>query len=65
MHGCINLSTAVLSTNSSCWEEVMVNIPSTPAEFQQTLAENQVVLMANSPAGQSIQKYFFYAQQVQ
>lgn len=49
---------------SSCWEEVMVNIPSTPAEFQQTLAENQVVLMANSPAGQSIQKYFFYAQQV-
>lgn len=42
----------------------MARLPSTPEEFQQHFSENKVVLIASSPPGQSIQKYFFYAQQV-
>lgn len=42
----------------------MANLPSTPEEFQQHFSEYRVSLMASSPPGQSVQKYFFYAQQV-
>ncbi|KAJ7388934.1 AP-4 complex subunit beta-1 [Desmophyllum pertusum] len=48
---------------SSCWEEAMARLPSTPEEFQQHFSENKVAVIASSPPGQSIQKYFFYAQQ--
>lgn len=48
---------------SSCWEETLANLPSTPEEFQQHFSEYRVSLMASSPPGQSVQKYFFYAQQ--
>lgn len=41
----------------------MANLPSTPEEFQQHFSEYRVSLMASSPPGQSVQKYFFYAQQ--
>lgn len=50
--------------DSSCWEEVMVKLPSTPEELQQHLSKNHLALMASSPPGQAIQKYFFYAEQV-
>ena len=43
----------------------MVKLPSTPEEFQQHLLQSNILLMASSPPGQSIQKYFFYAQEVQ
>lgn len=49
---------------SSCWEAAMVKLPSTPEEFQQHLLQSNILLMASSPPGQSIQKYFFYAQEV-
>ena len=42
----------------------MANLPSTPEEFQQHFSEYRVSLMASSPPGQTVQKYFFYAQQV-
>ena len=42
----------------------MVHLPSSPDVFQQHFLENRVALMASSPPGQSVQKYFFYAQQV-
>lgn len=42
----------------------MAHLPSAPDEFQQHFSENGVTLMASSPPGQSVQKYFFYAQQV-
>lgn len=42
----------------------MAYLPSTPDELQQHFSENGVALMASSPPGQSVQKYFFYAQQV-
>ncbi|XP_078345034.1 AP-4 complex subunit beta-1-like isoform X2 [Oculina patagonica] len=48
---------------SSCWEEAMAHLPSTPDELQQHFSENGVALMASSPPGQSVQRYFFYAQQ--
>lgn len=56
--------TITFCTFSSCWEETMANLPSAPEEFQQHFSEYRVALMASSPPGQSVQKYFFYAQQV-
>lgn len=47
----------------SCWDEPMAHVPSTPEEFQKLFSENKIVLMASSPPGQSLQRYFFYAQQ--
>ena len=61
----IKMSVILFCTNSSCWEEAMVKLPYAPEEFQQHLSQDNIVLMASSPPGQSIQKYFFYAQQVQ
>lgn len=49
--------------NSFSWEEGLVKLPSTAEELQQSLLQNRIALMASSPPGQSIQKYFFYAQQ--
>lgn len=51
-------------TISSCWDEPMARVPSTPEEFQKLFSKNKIVLMASSPPGQSLQRYFFYAQQV-
>ena len=51
-------------TISSCWDEPMAHVPSTPEEFQKLFSKNKIVLMASSPPGQSLQRYFFYAQQV-
>ena len=42
----------------------MAHVPSTPEEFQKLFSKNKIVLMASSPPGQSLQRYFFYAQQV-
>ena len=42
----------------------MARLPSTPDEFQKHFSKNKISLMASSPPGQSIQRYFFYAQQV-
>lgn len=41
-----------------------MKIPSSPDEFQQHLLHSNILLMASSPSGQPIQKYFFYAQEV-
>ena len=42
----------------------MMKLPSSPDELQQFFSKHHIALMASSPPGQSIQKYFFYAQQV-
>lgn len=47
----------------SCWDEPMARVPSTPEEFQKLFSKNKIVLMASSPPGQSLQRYFLYAQQ--
>ena len=60
----LNLMYVIPFTFSSCWEETLANLPSTPEEFQQHFSEYRVSLMASSPPGQSVQKYFFYALQV-
>ncbi|CAH3174324.1 unnamed protein product [Porites lobata] len=50
---------------SSCWAAALMKVPSSPDEFQQHLLHSKILLMASSPPGQPIQKYFFYAQEVQ
>lgn len=54
----------IFCTISSCWDEPMAHVPSTPEEFQKLFSKNKIVLMASSPPGQYLQRYFFYAQQV-
>lgn len=45
------------------WEEMLLKVPSSADELQESLRRYHIALMASSPPGQSIQKYFFYAQQ--
>lgn len=47
----------------SSWGEPMGRVPSTPEEFQKYFSKIKIALMASSPPGQSLQRYFFYAQQ--
>ena len=51
-------------TNSFRWDEMLLKVPSSADELQESLRRYHIALMASSPPGQSIQKYFFYAQQV-
>lgn len=59
-----NMTLLFLNIHSSCWAAALMKIPSSPDEFQQHLLHSKILLMASSPPGQPIQKYFFYAQEV-
>ena len=43
---------------------MLLKVPSSVEELQESLKRYHIALMASSPPGQLIQKYFFYAQQV-
>lgn len=43
---------------------MLLKVPSSVEELQKSLRRYHIALMASSPPGQLIQKYFFYAQQV-
>lgn len=45
------------------WDEMLLKVPSSVEELQKSLRRYHIALMASSPPGQLIQKYFFYAQQ--
>lgn len=45
------------------WDEMLLKVPSSAEELQESLKRYHIALMASSPPGQLIQKYFFYAQQ--
>ena len=60
----VNINNCEFIIFSSCWEERILGIPSSPEEFQWHFTRNNIALMASSPPGETIQRYFFYAQEV-